>query len=187
MKAGARALGVAESYRADVSTLGGAVVRADRALDGLSYATCTVGGTDATAAVARLWRRLDRADVRVVLLAGIAPAWYNVVDLRELAGVTDCPILSVSFEASDGLAASIRAEFDDETRDERLRTYRAQPARHRVDLDGDTVYVRSVGRDDECAAEIVRRFTPEGGRPEPLRVARVAARAGDALRRVETA
>jgi hypothetical protein len=28
------------------------------------------------------------------------------------------------------------------------------------------------------AAQFVRGFTPEGGRPEPLRVARVAARAG---------
>jgi hypothetical protein len=44
-------------------------------------------------------------------------------------------------------------------------------------VNDETVYVRAVGVDDETAAAVVRTFTPEGGRPEPLRVARLAARA----------
>jgi len=42
------------------------------------------------------------------------------------------------------------------------------------------VFVRGVGLADDEAADVVRAFTPEGGRPEPLRVARLAARAADA-------
>lgn len=183
MKAGARALGVAESYRREVSTLAGAVVRADRTVDGLAYATCTVGGTDATAGVERLWRRLDRADVQVVLVAGIAPAWYNVLDLHELTDALDRPVLSISFEESEGLGDAIEEAFDGEEADRRRRTYRAQPPRRRVESGGETVFVRSVGMEDDEAAAVVRQYTSEGGRPEPLRVARLAARAGDAFRR----
>jgi endonuclease V-like protein UPF0215 family len=43
-------------------------------------------------------------------------------------------------------------------------------------VNGETVFVRAVGPDADEAARIVRAFTPEGGRPEPLRVARLAAR-----------
>ena len=185
MKAGARALGVAESYRGERSTLAGAVVRASRVVDDFAVGTCTVGGTDATAAIGRLWDGLDREDVQYLLVAGIAPAWYNVLDIHALAGATDRPAISVSFEASPGLGDAIRAAFDGNAAAERLATYRAQPDRTRVALDGETVFVRSVGVDAVEAADVVRAFTPEGGRPEPLRVARLAARAVDAFRHGE--
>ncbi len=187
MKAGVRALGVAESSREDVSTLAGAVVRADRAVDAFAFETCTVGGTDATDAITLLWDRLDRPDVRFLLVAGIAPAWYNVVDLHQLAETTDRPVLSVSFEESEGLTNAISEAFDGDARAERLETYRAQPERHAVTLDDETVYVRQVGLDDDRAAEVVRAFTPEGGRPEPVRVARLAARAGEDFRHATVA
>jgi endonuclease V-like protein UPF0215 family len=178
VKAGARVLGVAESFSgADRSVLCGAVLRRDRTADGFVFGTCTVGGTDATDAIADLWTALDRADVRALLLSGIAPAWFNVVDLSSLHARIDRPVVSVSFEASPGLEPALREQFSGDALDRRLRTYRAQPARHRIDVNGEDVFVRSVGVDDAAAAETVRAFTPEGGRPEPLRVARLAARA----------
>lgn len=179
MKAGVRALGVAESYRNEQSTLAGAVVRASRVVDGFVFGTCTVGGTDATATVESLVRRLDRADVRYLLLAGIAPAWFNLFDLPRLHDCLDRPVLSVTFEESPGLEPALREAFDD-TLEERLAVYRRQPDRQQVSVNDHTVFVRAVGLDDDAAADVVRGFTPEGGRPEPLRVARLAARAADA-------
>ena len=177
MKAGVRALGVAESYRTDTSHLAGVVCRASRVVDGFVFDTCTVGGSDATDAVASMVARLDREDVRYLLLAGIAPAWFNVLDLHQLHSETDLPTLSVTFESSTGLEAAIEAAFDDpDTVADRLETYRAQPPRQQVPVTDETVYVRAVGLDDDDAADVVRAFTPEGGRPEPLRVARLAAR-----------
>lgn len=187
MKSGVRALGVAESYRDDRSTLAGAVVRADRVVDGFAFGSCTVGGTDATDAVISLVERLDRPDVRYVLVAGIAPAWFNVLDLHTLADAVDRPVISVSFEASEGLADDIRDAFEGNDRRRRLTTYAAQPDRQALDVGDETVYVRSVGIERGEAAEVVRGFTPAGGRPEPLRVARSAARGGDAARRRWTA
>lgn len=183
MKPGVRALGIAESYREDRSTLAGVVVRANRIVDGFVFGSCTVGGTDATDAIIAMFDRLDRPDVRYLVVAGIAPAWYNVVDLHRLHEATDRPVLSVTFEESEGLASAIREAFEGDARRRRLATYRAQPDRRRVAVPDGAVFVRSVGVADEAAAEAVRAFTPEGERPEPVRVARQAARAADRFRR----
>lgn len=179
MKTGARALGVAESFAGDDerSVLCGAVVRADRVVDGVAFGSCSVGGTDATDAVATLDSELARDDVRWLVLSGIAPAWFNVVDLHALSAATDRPVLSVSFESSPGLEPALSEAFSGAALDRRLSVYRAQPPRRAVEVNGETVYVRAVGVDDDRATELVRAFTPEGGRPEPLRVARLGARA----------
>ena len=177
MKAGARALGVAESYTGSHSTVAGAVVRGDRTVDGFAFDRWTVGGTDATDTTIALLRRLNRPDVRYLLLSGIAPAWFNLLDLRRLHDATALPTLSVSFEESPGLADTIRREFDGPACRRRLATYYAQPDRRRVAVGEDSCWVRAVGCEDP--AGVVRAFTPEGGRPEPLRVARLAARAAD--------
>jgi endonuclease V-like protein UPF0215 family len=179
VKSGVRAVGVAASdggEEGEPSVLCGAVVRADRVVDGFSFATCTVGGTDATATIESVVADLDREDARYLLVAGVAPAWFNLVDLARLAGVAGHPVLSVSFEASDGLEPALRAAFSGDDLDRRLETYRALPPRTPVEVNDERVFVRAVGCDDDEAARVVRAFTPEGGRPEPLRVARLAAR-----------
>ncbi|WP_225332792.1 endonuclease dU [Halomicrobium urmianum] len=183
MKTGVRALGVAESYSGQTSTLAGSVVRASRVVDGFVFGECTVGGSDATDAIAAMVERLDREDVRYLVVSGVAPAWFNVVDLRALHERTGLPVLSVTYEASPGLADAIREAFDDEsTAQDRIEAYRAQPERRPVTVNDETVYVRAVGLADDEAADVVRGFTPEGGRPEPLRVARLAARAAESFR-----
>jgi endonuclease V-like protein UPF0215 family len=185
VKAGTRALGVAESHagNADRSVLAGAVVRADRVVDGLTFGTCTVGGLDATDATLDLAATLDRADVRHVLTAGVAPAWFNLLDVGRLHERLDRPVLAVSFEASPGLEPALREQFDGAALDERLARYRALPPRRPVGVGNDRVFVRAAGTPDDRAAEVVRAHTPTGeGRPEPLRVARLAARAARRFR-----
>ena len=200
MKAGARAVGVAESYRGTgaaagddgpdgpgapartLSTLAAAVVRADRVVDGVGLATCSVGGTDATGAVIDLVAGLDREDVRYVLIAGVAPAWFNVVDLGAVEAALNRPVVCVSFEDSPGLEGALERAFEGEALAERLDVYRRQPPRHRLEVNDDTVFVRAVGLDRDRAAEVVSAYTPVGGRPEPVRVARLVARAADEWR-----
>lgn len=188
MKPGTRALGVAESFGdGPRSTLGSAVVRVDRTVEAFEFGTCTVGGTDATAAVCDLWTRLDRPDVQWLLLAGIAPAWYNVLDLRALHDHTERPVLSVTFEErAEPLGAALEREFSGPDLDERRETFERQPPRTRLRVDGgtrtETLFVRAVGCSADDAHAAVRAFTPAGGRPEPLRVAREAARAVDRFR-----
>ena len=80
-KKGLRALGIAESYAGrDYSTLAGVVMRKDLRIDGFSFGRVTVGGMDATDAILRMIRVLDRRDINVVLLSGCVIAWFNVID-----------------------------------------------------------------------------------------------------------
>ena len=177
MKEGVRALGVAESYRGEdgESYLAGTVVRASRVLDGIVYTTATVGGTDATDAVVRLYKNADREDLRLVMVSGVALSWYNLVDLCAVHDATELPVLSVTYEESDGLRDAVKKEFEGDAAEERLSVYDSLPPRRRLDNDGNELYVRSVGVEDERADEWVHGFTHDG-RPEPLRVARLAAR-----------
>lgn len=182
MKSGVRALGVAESYHRDTSTLAGVVTHASRVADGFVFGTCTVGGTDVTESVIDLVERLDREDVRYVLVSGIALAWYNVLDMHRLHDAISRPVISVTFEESDGLLESLEAEFSGDALSRRREVYRNQPTRRELAVNDESVFVRHVGIDGDDAHEVVDAFTPEGGRPEPLRVARLAARAADEWR-----
>ena len=187
-----RTLGVAFSDGDRVSRIAGAICRADGTVDGLAYDACTVGGTDATRAVRSLVTDLGREDVRHVSLAGVAPAWYNLVDLETLQEAIDCPVTAVSYEASDGLEPALREAFDGEALETRLSTYRSLPSRHRVKVPGDApttspttthddpdpapLFVRAVGINADRAATVVRSLVRAGfRRPEPLRVAGIAA------------
>lgn len=182
-------MGIAESYAGDAdhrgedqSILCGALVRADRALDDLIFGECTVGGLDATASVVSLVDRLERPDTQYLLLSGVAPAWFNLFDLHAVRDRTGMPVLSVSFEESPGLEPALEEHFSGTDLEERLDIYRSLPPRRPVSVDDERVFVRSVGIDHEHAADVICRFTPEGGRPEPLRVARLGARAGRRFR-----
>lgn len=188
MKPGQRALGVAESYArgAATSTLAGVVVRGDRVVDGVALNTCTVGGTDVTESASELVSRLGREDVRYVLVSGIALAWYNILDPEQLAATVDRPVIVVTYEASDGLEDALKSEFGGAKQADRLDRYRALPKRHRITVNGQPRFIRVAGIDPERATTIVRAYTPEGGRPEPLRVAQLVAHAVDQFRRRET-
>lgn len=183
MKPGRRALGIAESYGdgAETSTLAGAVVRADRAVEDFAFGRCTVGGLDATTAITDLVERLDRPDVRYLLLAGVALSWYNVVDLDAVHRALDRPVLAVSFEESNGLEPAIAEAFEGRDRKARLEIYESLPERRRVPTP-EPLFVRSVGLEAAAAADVVAAYTKRR-RPEPLRVAkRLASRVAAARR-----
>ncbi len=181
MRPGSRTLGIAFSDGDATSCLAGAVVRTDGTLDGLGFDACTVGGRDATDAVIRCFRALDREDVRRVCCAGVAPAWFNLLDLGRIHEALDRPVLVVSYEESPGLEPALHEAFEGDALEARLATYRALPPRRAVDRDGDAepLFVRAVGMaDGDDPAAVVRTLTREGfRRPEPVRIASIAASA----------
>ena len=176
-----RTLGIAFSGGTHASYVAGAVVRGDFALDGLAYDSCSVGGTDATDAIRDLATSLDRPDVRHVCLAGVAPAWFNLVDLDRLHAALDRPVSAVSYEPSPGLEPALREAFDGDALADRLAIYRSLPPRQRVaglPDEADPLFVRAVGIEPADAAATVVALVREGfRRPEPVRVASIAASA----------
>lgn len=174
-----RVLGIAESFvrSSPISILAGVVMRADLRVDGLAYSRATVGGDDATEAVLNLYRQLDRTDVNALLLSGLAISWFNIIDLKEISERTQKPVICLTYEESPGLEDYIREYFPQP--EEKLRRYTASGERTSILLKtGFEVYVRALGATIEETRILLDKFARDGRVPEPVRVARMMARAG---------
>ncbi len=177
-KTGLRVLGIAESFvrTNDHSILAGVVMRADLRVDGLAYARASVGGDDATEAVLNIYRELDRKDINAILLEGAVISWFNVIDLEEVWHKTGRPLICLTYQDSSGLVKYIRDYFPGQ--EEKLQRYRNLGQRSPIRLKtGYVVYVRAFGADLEEARMLLNKFTRDGRKPEPLRLASLAARA----------
>lgn len=183
MKPGSRTLGIAESYSTDTSTLAGIVMSPSHYVDGFVFGACTVGGTDLSDAVIDMVDRLDRDDVLSVMVAGDVLAWFNILDIERVANATDRPVVAVTFEDSEGLEPAIEEAFEEPERSDRLDRYRTLPTRHRVSIADQSMFVRTGRCPIGDATELLEAFTDQAQpRPEPLRVAKLAAGAVDDLR-----
>jgi endonuclease V-like protein UPF0215 family len=173
-----RVLGIAESFVRERprSRLAGVVMRGDLRVDGLAYASATVGGDDATEAVLQIYRRLDRADVNVLLLSGAVISWFNIIDLPEVFKKIQKPLICLTYEESPGLEMYLREYFPEA--EGKLRLYQLLGEREMVRLKtGYEIYIRALGASGEEARVLLNRFVLDGRVPEPVRVARLAARA----------
>ena len=182
-KAGLRTLGIAESFvrTMDHSILAGVVMRADLRVDGLAYARASVGGDDATEAVLNIYRELDRKDINAILLEGAVISWFNIIDLEEVWHKTGRPLICLTYQDSPGLEECIRDYFPGQ--EEKLQRYRNLGQRSPIRLKtGYVVYVRAFGADLEEASILLNKFTRDGRKPEPLRLAGLAARAAQGQR-----
>ena len=176
-KKGIRALGIAESYSGrEQSVICGVAMRKDLRIDGVGFNTVTVGGTDATDSVLSLVKKLARSDINVLLLGGCVISLYNIIDPSRLCRELDLPVICVTYEASEGLINDIENHFPGDN--DRISMYHRLGERFPVLLKtGRTVYIRSWGLIDADAAKICDEFTLDGKIPEPIRVARLSARA----------
>lgn len=178
-KPGIRALGVAESFRpsAPRSVLAGVVMRSDFVIDGLALSRTRVGGDDATRSIASLYRRFHRNDVNLLMVSGAILSLYNIVDVDDLARRTGLPVVCVTYKETAGIEGSIRRHFPAGA-EKKLEAYRKLGARVGVPLKtGHRVYVRLAGVQKEEAKAALDAFTLQGSIPEPLKVAKLLARA----------
>ena len=177
-KKGIRALGIAESFQRDnpKSILAGVAMRGDLQIDGISLTSITVGGVDATEGVLRIFNNLNRKDLNVILLNGCVISWFNIIDLNYVHEELSMPILCVTYEESEGLKDDIKRYFKDW--DERLEVYNRLGQRSKVKLNtGYEVFLRFYGLDYDEVKVILNRFTTHGKVCEPLRTAKILARA----------
>ncbi len=174
-----RALGIAESFRmkAKFSTLAGVVMRSDLVIDGFVYGKATVEGDDSTKQIVRMFSSLGRNDVNLIMLQGCVISLYNIVDVDELSKKTRTPVVCLTFGESPGIEGAIRHHFPG-GHENKIVSYRRLGARRRVVLKtGHSAYVRTSGI-DECSTEkVLNLFTLQGSLPEPVRVAKLLARA----------
>lgn len=177
-KKGIRVLGIAESFvrTSPQSQLAGVVMRRDLRIDGFGFSKVSVGGNDATDGVLRINRNLDRKDINALLLNGAVISWFNIIDMEKLYDELNLPIISLTYEDSEGLEDRLSEYFANSQI--KLQLYRRLGERKSVWLKtGFDVYVRSVGVTVEEVRTLLDHFTLDGRVPEPVRVARLLARA----------
>jgi len=176
-KRGLRALGIAESFvkQRSKAVLAGVVMRGDLQIDGFAFSEVTLRGLDATQGVVDIYTQLSRRDINFIMLNGCVISLFNLIDLDEVYEALGTPVLCVTYEESAGLEKYLQ-EFDDAER--RLEIYRRLGARSEVLLHtGYRVFVRFRGMSEHEAKHALNLFTLQGSVPEPLKVARLLARA----------
>ncbi len=176
---------MAESFRPSQrwSVLAGVVMRGDLVVDGLGVGRASVGGDDATSSIASLYRKFRRNDVNLLMVSGCILSLYNFIDVDELARRTKLPVVCLTYKETSGIEGAIRRHFPDGA-EEKLAAYRKLGERKRMPLrSGHAVFARTSGVSDKDALAVVDMFTLQGSVPEPVRVARLLARASAATRR----
>jgi endonuclease V-like protein UPF0215 family len=149
----------------------------------------TVDGTDATDRILGLLDRSPFLDgVRAVLLDGIAVGGFNLIDLDRLHGELERPVVTVTRHPPDfpAMRAAIRTYFPRDAA-ARWRLVRAHPLFRLPMPEGNPLQVGAVGCTRAEAAVLVRRTTVRGHLPEPLRLARLVARALASADRIRSA
>jgi len=107
-------LGIAESFnrrRADSSLFAGVVMRRDLVIDGFRVMTIPIGGTTITEDLIRLYQSFNRNDIRAILVQGTIIAWFNILNLKKFHAKTGIPIISITYDSSDGLGDYIKEYF----------------------------------------------------------------------------
>ena len=177
-KKGIRTLAIAESFRKNnkQSILTGVVMRSDLVIDGIIFDKTTVRGDDATDSILRLYGNLHRDDINVIMLDGLIISMYNIIDIDVIYNNIKRPVIAITFEESEGLDEHIKKAFKDYAN--RLDAYHRLGKRSKLLLKtGYIIYVRCKGIDVEDSRRIIDKFLLQGSIPEPIRVAKLVARA----------
>jgi endonuclease V-like protein UPF0215 family len=171
--------GLAESGRTGSvhSILAGVVMRADFVIDGLIWDKISIQGTESSDTIVRLIRQLARTDLNGILLRGTIIAGYNIVDLALVHQTFQVPVISVTNEPQENLRSHLIHTFPS-TWEPRWEIAQRNGDPQPLALEtGATVFLQWKGTERNIVKSVIRRLTRFGGIPEPLRVARLLARA----------
>jgi endonuclease V-like protein UPF0215 family len=115
------------------------------------------------------------------MLSGCIISRYNIIDLDELARLSGLPVVCLTYNETKGIEGAIRRHFN--RPEERIERYRRLGGRTAILLHtGYRAFVRSTRISDADAKRVLDAFTLQGGVPEPVRLAKLVARSGSALR-----
>lgn len=156
-------------------------MRRDLVVDGMVFGTATLGGDDATTNIVSMYGSLGRDDVGCIVLDGLVISMYNIIDIEKMCADTGLPVVAVTFEESAGLEGAIKHHFPNTWQD-KLTQYERLGERERVTLrTGKQLFIRCCGLDTKLAVSMLNAFTLQGALPEPVRVAKLAARSALSL------
>ena len=171
-----RILGIAESFQKhdSKSILAGIIMRRDLVIDGIIYSDTTVGGNDGTKRVLSMIDSLGRTDINCVLLGGLIISLFNILSGKYINEETKIPVIAISYRRSPGIKGSIHGQDGKG----KIKDYLNLEERKPLTLwTGKTIYVRQWGLELYDASNLLNSIVIQGSKPEPLRLAALAARA----------
>lgn len=176
-----RALGVAESFspKERFSTLAGVVMRSDLIIDGFAIGKTKVSGFDATESIEELFSKLRRNDINALILSGSVLSLYNIVDIDSLSEDIRIPVVALTFKKSKSdLERNIWAKFSPKIAKKKIELLKklGRPSEFHLST-GYSIFQRSSGISAFDSKRLLERFTLQGAIPEPVRVARLLAKA----------
>jgi len=177
-KKGIRVFGISESFvMSDLrSILAGVVMRRDFIIDGLIFGNTTIRGNDSTEIIVSMFRRMKRNDINCILLGGTIISILNIVDGQELYDTTKVPVVAISSRETRGLRENNLRTFEDG--EIKCKLYNALKASEQLTLrTGKAVNYRNWGISSRDVSVLLNDLTLQGARPEPIKVASIAARA----------
>lgn len=177
-KKGIRVFGISESFAmSDLrSILAGVVMRRDFIIDGLIFGNTTIRGNDSTEIIVSMFRRMKRNDINCILLGGTIISILNIVDGQELYNTTKVPVIAISSRETRGLRENNLRTFEDG--EMKCKLYNALKASEQLTLrTGKAVNYRNWGISSRDVSVLLNDLTLQGARPEPIKVASIAARA----------
>ena len=152
-------------------------MRRDLVIDGVAFGTATIEGDDATDSIISIYRSLDRGDINCIVLDGLIISMYNIIDGNYILKETGLPVVAITFEDSKGLEKSIKSHFPTKWQ-LKLEQYERLGQREKIMLKtGKNLFVRCWGLSQHQALAILNPLTLQGSVPEPIRVAKLVARA----------
>jgi uncharacterized protein len=175
-KKGIRVLAIAESFEKQdkKAILAGIVMRRDFIVDGIIYGNTTVGGNDSTDKVLSMVQQLERNDINCILLGGLIISLFNIINGKYINEITGLPVIGISYRKSSGLKGSIYGIKGEQKIQDYLRLEERTPL---MLWTGKTIFIRHWGIGFFDASSLINSLVLQGARPEPIRLAALAARA----------
>jgi endonuclease V-like protein UPF0215 family len=175
--------------RADrLAPIAAVVVALPEQLESAGSAAATVDGSDGTAKVVQLLRRVVPSEgVAAILVDGAVVAGFNVLDLDAVRAAMGLPVVAVTRRPPE--FARIRAALERWFPRTAARRF-ALLRRHRlfpVPTGGAPIWAAASGCSRADAVRLVQRTGVHGYWPEPLRIAHLVARAAAGYRGRTTA
>ncbi len=152
-------------------------MRSDLIIDGIIYGETTVRGMDASDAIIAMICHLSRYDLNGILLHGSVIAGYNIVDLPRIHQKTNLPVISITKEPHEDLQTHLKSTFPLDWKTRWEIACRNGPMQPLALNTKSTVFVQFVGCHWDTVKGVIQRLTQFGGVPEPIRIARLLARA----------
>jgi len=167
-----RVLGIDDAFLdEEYSIIIGAIFRGKSVLEGVISSKIQVDGLDSTEKIIEmLFGSGYERQIRVMMLDGITFGGFNVVDIKELFGRTEIPVMAFTRKMPN-FTKIYEALGNLDQREKRIKIIKNGGAISEFKFDEHKIFYQKVGIEKEEVEEIIKEFTINSLIPEPVRVA----------------